>query len=638
MAADTEVVFPAKARNLFDGGLNNKYPRSVIDNNESPDCLNVVFGNGAVETRGGVTKLNTTSVGTFAIDSIYTRHDYTGAETMVVFAGGTMWSLGGTSTFSTIASAQSVFTAGVQVGVAEAENKMFIGNGGVQPYKYDGTNFTLHGVPAPVSAATVASNGTGLITGALKLNYVVTYVNSAAVEGNYGPVSATFTVSATAGQVTVSGIPVAPQSYGIASRYIYRANTTTGPWLRAGTIADNVTTSFTDNVSTTSLTITAPSDNGVPPVYSVIQQHQSRLFCNDAANPNLIYYSELAEPYTFGSTNFLTVGDKSLDIVKGLAVYQNGILVLGGNGLYLISMPSTNPTDWVTIKLLSQYGSKSPFATFLFDNKLNIAAVQNTKFAGFAAVTAGSLDPQQTYLEGTVAGSDRTSDRIEPDIFAMSEAHVGLISAIVYKNKAYITVPYGTSQATNNRVYVFDFAKTTLSKKSPYAWSPLSGMTASQFTIYNSKLYFGDSAATGSVYQLDTTSYNDDGSAINSYFWTKEFSGIPGHENVQKDFRRVKILVEMSGAYYMTLSYRTDSDKGAGNSKQVYLDSGASTWNGFNWGSANFGGGVDQQEITLTLDQTTGKRIQFKFSNQNTANQKFKVHGLNFTYNVKGRR
>ena len=634
MAQSFDVVYPPRERVTFDGGLNNKYPRSVIEPNESPDCLNVIFSGGAVETRGGSTPLNTTAIGTFVGDGLYTRHDNTGAETMIAFAGGTAWQLG-TTTFTTIPSAQSVFTAGVRVGTTEYENHMFVGNGGVTPYKWDGVYFTRHGVPAPTATLTVSSASPGLVEAGAWV-YAYAYVNSAAVIGNISPLTS-FTVSAGSGQVTLSAIGVAPQSHGVSSRRIYRASTTAGPFKLVGTIANNTATTFVDNVPLASLGANAPTDNGEPPNYSVAVQHQNRLFCNDSANPNYVWYSNVLEPYTFGALNFIPIGDASFDLVRGLAVYQNGILVQCENGLYLIDMPTTTATDWRVIKLLSQYGSKSPFGSFLYDNKLMVPATQNSKFAGFAAVTGASVDPERTYVDATVMGSDRTSDRIEPDMFSMAEAYVSQISAMVFKNKAYIAVPYGVSVTANSRVYVFDFSHSQITKQG-YAWAPLTGVTAAQFCVYAGKLYFIDSAATGKVYQLETTSYNDNGTALNSYFWTKEFSGDKGHENLQKDFRKVKLLVDQAGPYYMNLTYRTDSDSGVGTTIQVSLNPGAAVWGTAIWGAAVWGSGADQKEVTVGLGQATGKRIQFKFSNQNTANQRFKVYGLNLTYNVKGKR
>lgn len=627
-----DVVFPDKGRQLFGGGQNSKFERSIISDNESPDCYNVVFSNGAVETRLGSTKLNTAAIGSFVGDGLYTRRDNTGAETMVAFAGGTAWQLA-TTTFTTIPSAQSVFTAGVRVGTAQYENHMFIGNGYVTPYKYNGVAFTRHGIPAATGVVSVNCTITGSLSGAIR--YKITYVNSAVAEGDVG--TATTTYTAANKSLTLTAIPTAPASHGVASRRVYRS-IDGGSYLRIATIADNSTTSYVDD-GTIAGTTAAPTDNGEPPKYSVLCQHQNRVFCNDQANPNFVWYSEIFEPYTFPSTNFLPIGDGSFDLVKGLDVYNNCVAVFCERATYLIYMPSTDDADWSVVKTRSPFGSRSPFGYFQYNNRLMVPSMQSDKFVGFSALSGSTLDPEATTLDTYKAGSELKSERIEDQIFNVQEAYVRNISAMVFKNKAYVTVTYGDNQTTNNRIFIYDFSISDLSKKQEAAWSPVTGLAAAQFTIYGGALYYISSLANGFVYKLEPAAiYSDDGSAINSYFWTKEFSGLKGHENLQKDFRKIRVLVEQAGAYNMNLAYRVDSDSGAGISQQVDLDPGGSVWNQFLWGSDVWGGGARQREVTVTLGQVTGKRIQFMFSNQNTAGQRFKVHGLNFTYNVKGKR
>ena len=88
----------------------------------------------------------------------------------------------------------------------------------------------------------------------------------------------------------------------------------------------------------------------------------------------------------------------------------------------------------------------------------------------------------------------------------------------------------------------------------------------------------------------------------------------------------------------MGFGYRVDSDKGAGVLDQVDLNPGTVAWGALKWGTDNWGGGFDDTESKQYLATARGRRIQFKFSNLNTADQKFKVMGLNFSYNRKGRR
>lgn len=632
----TQRIYPRSGRILLDGGLNNKFERSIIEDNESPDCANVVFKNGAVETREGVSKLNTAAVGSFVIDGIYTRRSNTGAETMVVFAGGSGWQLAGTS-FSTIGSAQSVFTAGVRVAATQYENHLFVGNGGVVPYKYNGTDWTRHGVYPPTTTATVASNGVGALTASGDYRYKIAFVNTALVESDVGPVSTTFTISTTSGQNRLTSIPVAPQSWGVSTRNIYRTVASGTTFLRVGTISDNTTTTYDDNVADASLGVEAPSDHGVPPNYSICCYHQNRLFVNDPSIPNGVFYSDLNEPYTFGALSFVLVGDGAADLVKGLSVYENSVLVTCEKSLWLIYMPSTDPADWKTQRIRTAFGSKSPFCLLDINNKHLFAAVQNGKFAGMAAVNGETVDTSTSFLTVSAAGSELLTDRIEPDMFLVQETYLPNISGIVYQNKAYIAVTYGAAQTTNNRIYQMDFSISNLKKRQTESWVPFTGLSASQFTIYGGNLYYGSSLADGFVYQMETGDYNDDGEAIDSYFWTKEFSGYESDVNFHKDFRYANILVEMVGAYYMDVVYRTNSDRGSGTTDQISLDPGGSLWGVMEW-EETWGGGNSQEDVQLDLGSANGKRIQLKFTNQNTADQRFKVHGLNFTYNLKGQR
>ena len=629
------VVYPGNKRITLDGGLNNKFPRNNILDNESPDCLNVVFTNGAVETRGGSSELNTTAIGTFVIDGLYTRHDSDGSETMVVFAGGSGWYLSGPSTFTTIASAQSVFTAGVRMAAAEYQDYIFASNGNVDSYKYDGSLWTRHGVPAPTPAPSVASGASGVLTGAYQ--YKISYVNSASVEGDVGSATASFT--AASATIALTSIPVAPTSHGVASRRIYRTEAGGTTFKRVYEIADNTTTTYTDTTADAGLGITAPTDNGEPPKYSTICYHADRLFCNDTANPSFLWYSEIGEPMTFPSTNFIRVGDATGDIIRALSVYNNSVLVFCDNSIWLIYMPDSDDSNWSVIRIKGQYGSRSAHAPVFYNNKVLFPALQNDKFVGFAAVSGDSVAPSATLLTAGTAGSDLVSNRIDPDMQNVIEAYVSNISAIVYKQRAWISVTYGTGATTNNRIYCLDFSTTNLEKSQGETWVPFTGMAASQFTIYNGNLYFGSATANGKVYRADTSTYNDSGSAINSYYWTKEFSGFGEHSGLHKDFREARMLIDNAGDWDMSLNYRVDSDKdSAGDSVAIDLNPGSSLWNTFIWGQDLWGGGTDQKEVKITLGSARGNRIQFKFTNQNTAGQYFKVHNFEYKYNVRGER
>lgn len=631
--SDFRKVFPPSGRNLFDGGKNSKYEKSIIEDNESPDCLNVVFDAGSVGTRNGFKKVNTASVGSFVCEGLYTRQGTNNAETMVAFYNGSGFTLNGTS-LVTIPSAQSIFTIGVRVGATQMENHAFFGNGGTIPYKYNGTDFTRHGVYPPTLTASQITGGAGNPNGLYQ--YAYTYINSASVESNMSTFSTAIT--AVNCKIELTSIPIAPQSWGVGTRRIYRTVTSGTSMFRVATLSDNTTTTYSDDTADASLGAAAPTDKGVPPKYSTIIYHQNRLFMNDADNPSFIWYTDLNEPYTVGALSFLIIGDTSTDSVKGFAVQDNSLVIFCKKNVWVLYMPSTDPTEWNVIKAKSSYSSNSPYGNITYLNKVGFPAVQNDKFVGFGAISGDSVEPSATLLTNATMGSELKSDRVEPDMFDIQEAYVGNISSIVFKNKAYIAMTKGTNNTTNNRVYVMDFSIDNLSKSQKEAWAPWSGLNVAQFAIYNGALYYGTSTATGYLYQENVGVYSDDGTAINSYYWTKEFAGYKGEESSYKDFRYANLLVDQPGAYYMGISALTDSDSGSGTEYDINLDPNTSQWGTMVWGTDTWGGGSTQKDNRQYLAGARGKRIQFKFSNKNTVNQKFKVHWMNFTYNLKGPR
>ncbi|HYE72380.1 MAG TPA: hypothetical protein VEF04_03580, partial [Blastocatellia bacterium] len=91
-----------------------------------------------------------------------------------------------------------------------------------------------------------------------------------------------------------------------------------------------------------------------------------------------------------------------------------------------------------------------------------------------------------------------------------------------------------------------------------------------------------------------------------------------------------------AGAYQMNVGYRSDSDSGDGQHQTVDLTADTSLWGSMIWGEDPWAAGVTQTEYRVFLGALRGKRVQFKFSNQNTVDQRFKVHRANFSYNLKG--
>lgn len=627
------IQYPPRFYTGLDGGKNNRVAKQWLLDNESPDCQNVVFGFGSVETRQGTNKLNTTTVGTFACDGLYTRHDNNGAETMCAWYGGSMYALTGTSTFTAVASATSAFTAGTRIFATEYENNIFFGNGAGIPYRYNGADFVRHGIYAPTSASIAGSNASGICLPTATYQYVVTYVNSGLVESDISPAT-TFAVSGGTG-AGLTSLPVAPQSFGVSYRYIYRSEDSGVNYFRVGTISNNTATTFADTTTSAAVGAAAPDDQGVPVNYSAILTHQSRLFMIDPVT-NWIWYTEIDNPYVVKATNFRRIGDKTQEIPQALGLWDNFLVVFCKTTTWLVHMPTADDADWVDFKIRSPYGSKSPFCVFSAENKLYFAAMQNGKFVGFAGLTASGVDPDAAATEIGAIGSDLITERIKDDIDDYSSAYLQNMTAFVHDKKVYVSYTY-TKLTTNTKILVIDYSDENLNKKQKITFAPWTGLQATQFCLYNNSLYFGSANAVGFVYKMNNGLYTDDGALIDSYTWSKEFAGAPGHEAWHKDWRFSNILYELSGDWNMGISTRVDSDSSMGVIEQVDLNPWTSLWGSLIWGNGNWEAGRTERDYKKTLGQFRGKRIQFRFSNT-TAGSKFRVVGLSLTYNLKGRR
>lgn len=126
---------------------------------------------------------------------------------------------------------------------------------------YDPVNHTTRkaGVTVPSTNATGAVGGGGALTGNYYLAY--TFVNDQGHESNPSPLSSV--VSPAAQSIDWSSIDTGPT--GTSSRRLYRTTAGGGTYLFLATIANNIATTYADNIADTALGSEIASDNTIPP-------------------------------------------------------------------------------------------------------------------------------------------------------------------------------------------------------------------------------------------------------------------------------------------------------------------------------------------------------------------------------------
>jgi hypothetical protein len=594
--------------NKFDGGLNTKISSLQGEPNESPDCQNVEFDDvGAVGTRLGTTKINTAPVAG-AVDLLHTYRSNSGSELLAAY--GSIFKLSGTS-FGEVTGSTGLFTAGVRVHAENAQNYVFFGNGTAE-YKYNGADFTRWGVPTLTTAfiTSIASADSTLAgsAGVVDYAYRVSFINSTNIESPACAVK-TFTITNTCSPVNVY-FDAIPSSYGVNYLSVYRDDYLLETVTAGTSYVQDVHSTLTEARDTT-------IDDSRPPNINIFLYHDGYMFGAEALSTNL-YYSEINDLEEWDSDNYIRVGDGDGMTIRGLAVYNNGLIIAKEDGygvgaVYVLYMPDSDPDNWSLERLDVAYGSISPkvmcrFATFIIMlNRNGIYDLSN--------VNIGKVD------------SDAISYPIGPDIDDLITAYLSLAVAVTYKNKVWISVT--ASGTTNNRIYQYDFVRGR-KEIGRGAWSKFTGLAIKDFAEHEGNLYGADYS--GYVYKLNY-SHNDNGSAIDSYFKTMHLHGRDEHKENTKVFRYIYVTAETSGDWYLTVEWKSDFATSVDGTTTLDLDPGGAVWGDAEWGIDVWGASRTQKMYKIPI-HIVAKSIQVRFRT-NGVGEYFKVYNMTIRYSLR---
>lgn len=631
----SKIPFKVK---VFDGGLNTKYADLNVPINQTPDCNNVFFDDfGAVGTVFGYTPLNTTPISSHAIDGQHEYVNSANSRVLLAACGGTIYQWG-SSTFTAISNATAIYTAGTRVNYTTVNGMAYIVSPSMNPYRFDGTNFLrvgVSGVTAEVASA--ASVDVGNLNGSYR--WALTGLNSQSVESDYTLITTTFT--AASGQVSLTGIPNYAASFGVNDKYLYRSTAGGGSIFYRVTALSAAQTAYTDNVADASLITEAPSDNGVPPQVEFTIEHRNRVFgSGNTTNRQRLYYSNAGAPQVWASTNFIDIGEGDGEPITGLAVYGNSIFIHKNDGkghgsIWGLYMPDsqdvTTDENWYVTKLAIAEGSVGHRSIVAYNNAMAFI----NRYGAYAYYGDG-LAKSPAYSSVGVFPVNSLSFLIEPTWLAFKDTLLAGAAATNYDNKLWFAVPSESGSTENDKVYVYDYIRASNQGNDVTggAWTRLDNPGISCFSMYDGDLYGGSSKADGYVYKLNT-GRNQNGSAIDSYFYTIWLWGNDDHKDNTKVWRYLYLWYETSGDWDLNITYWTDFDQGDGTSTTVSLASGGYAWDTtMTWDSTPFGGGDNRKLAKIVLSGAVGKVLQFKFST-NTADQHFKIYEMLLNYNLR---
>jgi hypothetical protein len=616
----------------FDGGYNTKDSPSEILPFDTPDCLNVQFDiRGSVQTRDGTDKWNTTSIGTSAIDWGISYNN-----TMIVWSNGAMWKNSGPTgtAFTKVTTSSGKFATGVAVGAIVYQNILFCSDGTNGPWKYTGgESFYNMGIDTP-SAPTGASNGAGSVSTGTYY-YAVSFVNSQVVEGQISSASAGIAVTSSA-TVRLTGIPTGSSLAGVNERYLYRADAASGPFRRIATLSDNTTTTYDDTIANGSEGKSPILDGTKPDAFKTIEQHQERLFFDSSEDRTFIRYTEVQNPFIAPGINEEPISSGDGEDIQAIASQDQVLIIFKKNKSYgIITTDPADDTTWQKLELPANYGIIGPKAFTKVQNGIMFVGQQNWRITGLHFLSGIRL---QETSDGKLR-SLNISQRIEYDLLHyMNESLWSSIVLNQFQNRLFMAYAY-LGSPRNDRIFWLDLNRLGYEGE-PGSWAPWSGINASVIFPHYGYLIFGDSTTTGFVRKLTPGVYNDSGSAIDSYFWTKQLAGDSEGQigSYVKDLRELFIWFQKLGSYHMNVRVRVDGDTSAGVAYPVSLAQTSALWGSMVWGVDPWGGLQTDFDERIPLPGYLGKKFQIRFDNQNTAGQAFRVHRIELGMNMRRRR
>lgn len=452
------------------GGINSKVSPYVNGPTEFRDLVNVNFTTpGALTKRSGTSfYLGATVAGRIA--SIYEFERLNGASYLIATAN--------TNAYTFNPSGYTAFKTGLLNGgifdFVTFVDRVFMANG-QDFFKFDGTNTTNYGLPAPPAFGLTTVAGGSLAAGVTTTFYFsYGYLNDA---GNYGPGASAMaiTVSGTATDNTVRFYGLTALSgYGISALAFYRS--TPGGNSPVGTTLGAVASTTFDDPGYPLGTFDVPVATYFTLIPKYLEIYNNQLFMAGFSGfLSLAAWSDIGDPETVQPENNAEFRTNDGDKITGLKSYGGALVVTKERSTHIVT--GDDPENFLLKEVSDQYGCLSNRAMVVWESKLwFLDSVGIVEFDG--------------------ANISIISDKIEPLFQTMNvSAARETAAAIHYRdmNEVWFAIPVEGS-TKNNCVVVYDY--------NANAWTTYRGVDISSLAMMKGALsakspFFG--GYTGSV-------------------------------------------------------------------------------------------------------------------------------------------
>lgn len=234
-------------------------------------------------------------------------------------------------------------------------------------------------------------------------------------------------------------------------------------------------------------TVTGPTVN-----CSYCVWHKFRGWAARSSDPNL-YMSAAQDPESWNARHSLLVLEPNDGEWRGLVSRRRDLVAFAEGAVYLINGQNPEPPG-VDLNVDKTTGQKAGAIS-----RDGIAIDQKTD-----AIYFMSFDGYVYALEGM--HKKPLSQQIKDEFDVMNTAALDKVAMIVHDDLLLVSIPYGSAQTTNNRIFVTHLRRPGL------PWVEWTGINAGIFVrrALTKKLYMADAgAAVGTLYLYDSATYAD---------------------------------------------------------------------------------------------------------------------------------
>lgn len=339
--------------------------------------------------------------------------------------------------------------------------------------------------------------------------------------------------------------------------------------------------------------------------------------------PNRLYWSDLGDPTTFDSANFVDVNANDGDMLTGLSILNDQLVVFKHYSTWAIS-----GFDGSTFSVTTQSGQNTQLRSAGVGTPSHQSIVtlgRDLFYLSFSGATPYFRSFNQTVFSATVE-SGIASDELQGTMDGLNKAQLVNCAGIFDGKYVYWSIANGSSE-TNNLIVVLTTGNRIATKiGSMEPWVTFTGANIGQFftsTISGRARVYGiDATTVGKVYLFnDTSSYIDAGTGnpVTLKIETRDFMSSNPALQIKWIYDYIKYLSGTAGTLQVSARINQAADYTLQESINMEGNSpGLGPTGTFTLGTSVLGGATITQD-RVTLGSLTGSLLGLKYT-EATAN------------------